>query len=303
MIEKYIAILQRILCSYYIVDPDIALQCSAKQRRIYAFLGAIIGFFFFNAVISSFYAALLIFDYPIFSFIFALFWALTVFNIYRFTLVNISGSFLNDENKKSTLFKLSGIMCFVYIFFIVLTISKPIELFIFNDKIDGYVDNYKKTKYDNFELELNRLVDNKQIAKEKKGIYLREFQNCNLKSKYFIQRLKMLNYYFPLSWLITLFLLVLFIYPSYRKFKFADTDEYEKINSVRETNLIVEEYKFFKKWYEYRFFINTNKEIVFHEWAIDPPFNTTKIRDYRTFTKHQELIDFLKNQETQNKSE
>jgi hypothetical protein len=286
----------RELCRYYVVDPNIASQCSAKQRRVYIRMGLLMSFFFLCILISSFYATYLIFDQWFFAVIFALFWALSTINIYQFTLINIGGSLFKKSKQQKTLFGWSKVLRFVYMTLIVLTVSKPIELYVFENSIDKFVLEFKTQKQLLYENDIKDYVTKGWITETERPKYINEFNALNNRSNYFVQRLIILNEHFIFTWLITALLLLLFLYPSYRKLKYIESDEYEKINFEREEYLVMDQYKDFKTQY-HAVFQHFNKNEHFYEWAFDPPFNTMRIVDSRNHLSHQSFIDSISDTE------
>src|SRR5690606_530171 len=125
----------------------------------------------------------------------------------------------------------------IFIAFISIIVSKPIESLIFskqleqeillfkNEKIERYtksttnylnkeINQYKKLlsgSNDDFYLDLIEDRENKKLT------LIASMEQLVKKSNYYIQGIIILNNKYPISWAITTFVLILFIIPTYLK--------------------------------------------------------------------------------------
>ncbi|NRB53339.1 MAG: DUF4407 domain-containing protein [Saprospiraceae bacterium] len=119
--------------------------------------------------------------------------------------------------------------------------------------------------------------------------YQAEFQELSQSSTHVIDRFKILFSKFPESWMITLVLGAIFLFPILIKIRAVQELEYYKREKEKAKNLIISEYHVFKESYQLTFTQFGGDEIQYYERYTDPPFNTkpkdgpNNLRDHKEF--------------------
>ena len=115
------------------VNKEIIRQCPNEYSK-YAGVGGTILFTALMAMISGGYAMFFVFKSKIISMLFAIFWGMLIFNLDRF----IVNSMYIDDSPYLNWNKLRAAMPrFIMAIFLGLVISTPLEMKIFNDKIES----------------------------------------------------------------------------------------------------------------------------------------------------------------------
>lgn len=158
------------------VDKEV-LRLYPSEYAKYAGNGGTILFTALMAMISGGYAMYFVFSNFFIAFLFAIMWALLIFNLDRF----IVNSMYTDGKDVITWRKLkSALPRFIMAIFIGIVISTPLEMKIFNDRIESQLlkDNIERineaksksqdyTEYNLLKTEQNKLIsERKQLADE-----------------------------------------------------------------------------------------------------------------------------------------
>jgi len=185
-----------ILCSG--ADKDIIKDCPTEWNK-FAGIGATIFLTACLALLSGAYAMNFVFDNGYLSVIFGVFWAIVIFNLDRYIVLSLRKEKIptktdikreTDPNKKeelisekSRLFWNQVYMAsprFIIALIIAITVSKPIELRLFNNRIEKELESIVKTEDSKFDIEetkriedlSNQLTDiNKQEQADKTAIF------------------------------------------------------------------------------------------------------------------------------------
>jgi hypothetical protein len=245
-------------------------------------------------------------------------------NIYLLLLYTLSkNSFPCKTEKAAQLFSIS--IRVIFICFIAIIVSKPIETIIFSMPLESEIETYKQEQIDKYrkstaeyydaETKNLRLIIEKQkslygnaetsqIVNYEKLLQKKELQKDELiasmthlvsNSNYYIQSIVILNTKYRMCWMITLFTIFIFLFPAYLKNFLGEQSFYYETKRTIENRLVKEEYASFKAKYNLLFQKHFNKNIQFSEPYIDPPFNTIRKRDEREFLKEDDLISDLYN--------
>lgn len=317
--------LSRILCTFSGDDYSIISQCKDKtiQYRfmvIGGFVTAIFAlcfiscYFTFTKLIQNYFIGL-----PI-----GLFFSYMITNIYLLLLYTLSkNSFPCKTDKVAQLFSIS--IRVIFICFIAIVVSKPIETMLYSSDLENEIAIYKQeqiskykqstTEYFNEETKNLKLIIEKQkalytnaetsqIENYKKLLEKKELQKDELiysmtslvnNSNYYIQSIVILNTKYRACWLITFFTMFIFLFPAYLKNFLGEQSFYYETKRTIENRLVKEEYASFKAKYNLLFQQHLNKNIQFSEPFIDAPFNTIRKKDEREFLKEDDLISDLYN--------
>jgi hypothetical protein len=171
-----------ILCSG--ADKEIIKDCPTEWNK-FAGIGATIFLTACLASLSGGYAMHFVFENVWVSILFGIFWAIVIFNLDRYIVLSLRKEKIPsitdikrelDQNKKeelkserNRLLWRQGLMAaprFVIALIIAVTVSKPIELRLFQNRIDKELENIVKVEGAKFDEEEQRRIDElyKQIA-------------------------------------------------------------------------------------------------------------------------------------------
>ncbi|MDD2984119.1 MAG: DUF4407 domain-containing protein [Crocinitomicaceae bacterium] len=185
-----------ILCSG--ADKEIIKDCPTEWNK-FAGIGATIFLTACLALLSGAYAMHFVFENSIVSILFGVFWAIVIFNLDRYIVLSLRKEKIptqtdikreTDPNKKeelksekSRLFWNQIYMAsprFIIALIIALTVSKPIELRLFQNRIDKELENTVKTEDSKFDIEETKRIEdlnnqltgiNKQEEADKSAIF------------------------------------------------------------------------------------------------------------------------------------
>ena len=113
------------------------------------------------------------------------------------------------------------------------------------------------------------------------------------KSNYYIQGIIILNKKYPLSWFISLFVLILFIIPTFLKIFIHKDSIFYKTKHYVESHLVKYEYELFKEKYNEIFNNKYGMDLHYDEHFSDAPFNTKRKVNKRDLLKEDDLLDSL----------
>lgn len=185
-----------IICSG--ADKEIINDCPTEWNK-FAGIGATIFLTACLALLSGAYAMHFVFENAIVSILFGMFWAIVIFNLDRYIVLSLRKEKIptqtdikreTDPNKKeelkserSRLFWNQVYMAsprFIIALIIALTVSKPIELRLFQNRIDKELENTVKTEDSKFDIEETKRIEdlnnqltgiNKQEEADKSAIF------------------------------------------------------------------------------------------------------------------------------------
>ena len=274
---------------------------------------------FYNTIENIFY-----------SIIIALFFSLIITNLYRLIIVTSS-----PNNLKITLKNIKNhfghyIIKVVLLLMIFFVISKPIETFIFKNKISKNLDDYKINSIDNYRYSLEKqsnreiegLIDNYEINKSYKILSesvidssaliqlelkiknieeineskILDFQDKMDDSNLFFQQIKILTNDVPESYLISLLIISLVFYPLYLILYNENFMKYFKIEEKYNHNIISSDYTQFNTLEKELFYNSTGFKLEREAKYSDPPFNKKRIQDKNKYFKKGALVEWFKDE-------
>lgn len=262
------------------------------------------------------------------SFLFASFFSLFILNIYRLVFSISEGELSKYDNFwviSKFIFKRGFIIIGLSLF-----ISKSLEVYVFKNRLEVYVDHYKNNlkrdynktlefglirerlrieqdyKNDISDLRLfNKFSKEKEeeynLEKEKKLI---EFQqsidekNKDIdqkirESNFFITKIKLLNNKIPESWLLTIIIVIIFLSPFYVFLLTPLFSEYDTACFNISNKIIIDEYLNFKARYSLLMKLSTGNKIQVNENFEDPPFNSIKKKSNDRILKKGSLLKWI----------
>ena len=274
---------------------------------------------FYNTIENIFY-----------SIIIAVFFSLIIINLYRLIIVTSS-----PYNLKITLKNIKNhfghyIIKVVLLLMIFFVISKPIETYIFKNKISKNLEDYKINSIDNYRYSLEKqsnreiegLIDNYEINKSYKILSesvidssdliqleikiknieevneskILDFQDKIDDSNLFFQQIKILTNDVPESNLISLLIIVLIFYPLYLILYDENFMKYFKIEEKYNNNIISSDYVQFSTLEKELFYDATGFKLEREAKYSDPPFNKKRIQDKNKYFKKGALVEWFKDE-------
>jgi predicted PurR-regulated permease PerM len=293
-------------------DSNVIAKCNKITRRRFSGIGVLVGIIFCLCFISCFLAFTGLLQNLWIGIIIGLFFAWMITNIYLFLLYTLSKTGFPYIPNRSARF-ISVSIRLIFIAFISIIVSKPIESLTFSKPLAQDIQVFKQEKIKRYTQLTNSYLD-KEISEYKKLLtgsndefYLRliedreknklsltsSMERLVSKSNYYIQRIIILNKKYPISWAITAFVLVLFIIPTYLKIFIHKDSIFYKTKHYVESHLVKYEYELFKEKYNEIFTCRYGLDLHYDEHYTDAPFNTTRKEKKRELLKEDDLLDSL----------
>lgn len=252
----------------------------------------------------------------------ALFFAWMITNVYLFLLYTLSKNVLPHAPATKT--RVFSIACrIVFICFIAIVVSKPIEVLLFSAPLAGDIETFKKEQLEKYAVLTNEYFDGEigalkqTIEKQKKLsdgaarveqyellVQKRENQKRELlmrmenlvgRSNYYVRSIVILNEKYPICWFFTLLVVAVFLTPANLKNFLGEASNFYKCKKEIETHLIRYEYAQFKAEYKRLLKEKYDADKDFSEPFADAPFNTKLKTDDREFLSEADLIAQLYN--------
>jgi hypothetical protein len=316
--------LNRILCTFSGDDYSIISQSDKSIQNRFMAIGGFVTAIFASCFISCYFTFTKLFQNYFIGIPIGIFFSYMITNIYLLLLYTLSkNSFPCNTDKTAQLFSIS--IRVIFICFIAIIVSKPIETMLFAMPLESEIESYKQeqinkyskstAEYYDAETKNLRIIIEKQkilyangetsqISNYEKLLQKKELQKDELiasmiqlvsNSNYYIQSIAILNSKYRTCWLITLFTMFIFLFPAYLKNFLGEQSFYYEKKRTIENRLVKEEFASFKARYNRLFQENLNRKIQFSEPFIDAPFNTIRKRDEREFLNEDDLIADLYN--------
>jgi ABC-type multidrug transport system fused ATPase/permease subunit len=305
-------------------DFGIIRLCRKPTKNRFTVIGALVSAIFTLCFVSCYFAFTRLFQNYIVGVPTGIFFAWMITNIYLLLLYTLSKSpFPFASNNTGRYFSIT--IRLLFIVFVAVIISKPIENLIFSDMVRTEIEQFKKSKlkrysestYDFFNHEislvedvikeqknLNQIIDSAQALEYNSLIQTKEKERDQLiksmeqlvnRSDYYIQGIIILNTKFKLCWVITLLTVLIFLFPAYIKIFIKEDTVFYKTKHDLETKLVMDQYHLFKERYTRLLFENFNIDVQYSEPFSDAPFNTIRKREKRTIFKENDLLDSIYN--------
>ena len=307
--------IRHLLYSLAAEDAFILKSCEPKVSRYFLLIGLVVLFIYFLCTVSiGLFIYSFINNYFVVFFL-TFFISISIINLYIFILHNISPNLLpNNATNTSNFFE--SLLKLGFLIFLAITISKPIEIFIFKDNaaFQRALEDFKDQKLEDFKINLSELyVDRLKYLNEKydnsrtfneREQYIKAIENiiennsqrvdqialAIENSFFFIEKTKIL-FKIKESKYVTFFISFLFILPWFLKIILRNNNPYYELKKDIEMRMVKEDYVSFighKNSLLYRF-----KDYRFNipPKYLDPPFNTKLIRDNTIMNSSKKLIE------------
>lgn len=288
-------------------DHVIVAACPEQSQRIFSVIGILVLLIMAVTFASTLYAVDHMFHNVVADVGISIMFSFTLFNMYRFLLITLTKNVLPHHRRGES--QLSLVLRISFLLFIAMVISKPIEVFLFDSKLDVVEASYRTALIDTIQGHIDRhysqinselKVDSAQIASlHRKGSSVYEDQMADVRKKmrvvkeerhkasiassdsirkadFFVYRMKMVLFASPLSILITLLTITLFVLPSILKYKIPDDSPYYVLKMQAERGMVQTAYAEFKRSYSNLFVQAIGKPMEWEEKFTDPPYNTEK---------------------------
>jgi hypothetical protein len=225
-------------------------------------------------------------------------------SLFVLLFIFIVNTFTKDARQRKLL-NLSNVTRLGFVMFIGFIISKPIEAFVYRDSIRSDVETHKvqlikehglkidqlfthdlaklaaeKSKYKS----LNRVsgfdadilhVDQEMAVIDDKKKELAATSALRIEQgAYFVYRIKVISGKYPGAWLISLFIVALFLTPVFLVYSISSDEAYFKRKNAQEKKMVETAYNAFTQKYSEIFRNRYNVKLEFYSKYEDPPFNT-----------------------------
>lgn len=312
--------IRKILCTLSGDDYSIISRCTLALQVRFAMIGLFVGGITLLCFFSSYFTFNMLFDKRFIAVVLGLIFAGMIATIYLLLLYTLSKNVLPHKAKAGArIFSIS--IRVLFIAFIAVVISKPIERIFYSAAIDEELSNYKTlqiSKYEtitenSFSSELKELKDRiihryringyqkddivltyeKQLRKkeQQKRQLVIEMRRLVSNSNFYIQSLIFLNKEHPTCWIITLIVILIFLSPAYLKYLVSEHSHFNDFRKQIEMQMVLDEYRIFKIRYAERMLQNFQMKVEYSECYTDPPFNTDRKKDERSFLSEDDLIN------------
>lgn len=250
--------------------------------------------------VSVQYAVKLLFH----SFLAEILLSLFLSSLFVLLFIFIVNTFTKDARRRK-LFNPSNVTRLGFVMFLGFIISKPIEAFLFRDAIQGSVERHKaelikdhdekiaklfapdlvklsneKARYENlnaaggFKAEISRIDQQVSLIDQKKKDLAAVSTFRIEQGAYFIYRIKVISWKYPGAWVISFFVIVLFLLPVGLVYSLSSDEEYFKRKHVQEKKMVEAAYNAFTQKYTEIFLAKYALPLEFYSKYEDPPFNT-----------------------------
>jgi len=262
-------------------------------------------------ICSIFYATEMLFRIPQVEALLAGFISLLFVFIYIFLLNTFSKQVLIDKKEKEEIswwkkIRLANIIRIGFVAFMAFLIAKPVEIFVFRERLGAKVEAYKSAMFNDYRGKIESLNNTdvqkikqslafykeqlsnyhsqaiseeiKHLTNQLSAIQISQTDNLHVakqrieQSDFLLYRIQTVSHY-ALSWMICASIIFLFLIPGFLIYSISTNDTYYKLKHDWERRLISEEHSAFCKWYTEIFKENFNLDRTCYSVFEDPPFN------------------------------
>ena len=252
--------------------------------------------------ISIYYALDLLFDAPAIEILLAIFFCLLFFCIYIF-LIN---TFAKENRKHKRILNASNIIRIGFVVFMGFLTAQPLVILLYSTPLASDVENYKRQLFNEHTAKINALI-NVEITKlateqqyytnqknrfgtsaydrelekisgrtgalqHKKTILEQTAQQTIDRNSFFLFRVEKVNNKNPISWLLTLLVVLLFLMPGYLIYSISSKHKYYQLKKAREKEMVASAYSQFTRRYQTMF----REPVTIFSRYEDPPFNKVR---------------------------
>src|ERR1700754_3020878 len=253
--------------------------------------------------------------------------ALAIFFCLLFTCIYIFilNTFAKENRGKTRILNISNVIRIGFIVFMGFLIAQPLAILVYapalSPAVEGYKVNLQRIHADKIDdldkAEMANLIVKQSYYTEQKAISATPIYDSELdkidstirqmkdnaasfknaaqltidNNSFFLYRIQKVNRGYPLAWLLTFLIILLFLLPGYLVYSISSQNEYYQLKKAQEKKLIMEAYDFFTKHYRILF---AEKVSIFSRYE-DPPFNTVRKQPVIPSSTTQFLEKYLSN--------
>lgn len=252
--------------------------------------------------ISITYALDLLFHVITIEITLAIFFGLLFFCIYIFLL----NTFAKENRKQRGILNLSNIIRAGFVAFMGFLVAQPLIILLYTNALSPAVENYKQeiltehaakiedlaskeatslvnkwNYYDDqkkrfgtpaYDKELVKIGDRLKKIHNKTTDLQRIAQQTIDRNSFFLFRVQTVNRRYPLAWLLTSLIVLLFLLPGYLVYTISSQHIYYIMKKAREREIISTAFQLFGDRYKTMF----NEQLTIFSRYEDPPFNTVR---------------------------
>ncbi len=231
-----------------------------------------------------------------------MFWGLMIANIYfllLFTITppiligkehNVRGVPQEKTTEKMALSRVSLLFRLLFVILLAVVIAQPWLVTLFDTS--KLIEETQRTYQATFTRLANTvsLSQDEAVAAGQRVLIRQRVDDLLAANNFYTRRVQLINRHYPLSWLVTLVVVLFFVIPIGLKYKIRNTSNFYQLKKQKEEGFVLKEYEGFKARYTFiligRFGIST----TWYESCIDPPFNTRKKDKAEEHADQNELL-------------
>ena len=253
-------------------------------------------------------------------FLSSLFVCIYIFLLHTFAKKGLGKEVVKSSFKQSLL-NPSNFLRTGFVIFIGFIIAKPIEIYVFQSKLDSDINEYKQQLLTDHQKEVDALFQadlvraesriqqlqvlgsDEMVATEietwksriaslntEKQTTIQAAEQRISYSDFFIYRIRTVMTKYKLSYILCGFIIFLFLLPGYLIYSLSEDDEYYELKRRIETALVLRQYHALVKTYSDTFASRYGLKVELYTVYDDPPFNTKR----KIPPVYQSQTDFLK---------
>jgi hypothetical protein len=297
-------------------DYRIIADCNRTIKFKFAIIGGVVLFLILLSLLSVQIAIESLFHSAIIGVLIGSFFAMVLSILYILLLQTLSYNLL--PHIKPRTIENSRWLRYVFIVFMAVIISKPIEYQILKSETVEITNNIKseqlveltqviqkieQAQLVHIEKELNsEHLSNKVKAeyqlmkkeiKDEKERDLAEAIELVSNSRYFIKGMERLHEKQPLIWGISLITVFLFLLPMLIKLSIPRNSDYIKQKEEMERRIVDNHYNLIKEIYAKLFWEKHKRFAKLHETHVDSPYNTKKAEKKTKTLKQSDLVELI----------
>lgn len=297
-------------------DYRIIASCDKLIKFKFALIGVVVIVIMLLSLLSIQIAIESLFRSILIGFLIGGFFAAVLSVLYILLLQTLSPNLLPHIKPKTI--ENSRWLRYLFIVFIAVVVSKPIEYWIFKSDVTQITNHLKATniaelirsvhyaeerELDYIEKELN----GNHLSNETRNKYVSMKNSINAQkekkiiqatllvknSRYFVQGLNGLHEKRPIIWGITLLNALLFLLPILIKLSIPRSSEYMQEKMRIERDLVDENYALTKQQYTELFWKKHGRFVKLYETHLDPPYNTKRIEPEEKNLNQSDLVELI----------
>jgi len=254
---------------------------------------------------------------------------LTVFLVSLFTCIYIFllNTFSKDAKSTGSIFSSANCIRFFFLIFMAFLISRPLATYFLTKQVDENMIHYKQNLINRHNIKINAFYDTEinELSKQQKNLafqlalfstitFAEEMRETNDKiaslqsdkskiqnlaidqiqnANFFLHRLR-LCFNLALSWLTSVIVVLIFLFPAYLIYSIDAQDVYYEQKKNRENALVSAVFQEFTESYKRLFFEKWKLNVNYFTLFEDPPFNQIRKKSPNLKTRDQFLDKFFK---------